>query len=546
MLLLATTLVACTQTNTPEGPVEDVQRFHLTSEGIITISAEGGELEIAYVIDNPVAGAELTATSTTTWITDITVAESVCFNVDANSYTESRVGSITLSYAEQSITVGIQQDGYIPGEDDEVRLIVTSDRKMSFDAKGGNDTITYTLEGAEEGAVVEASSNKEWINISDVNTEKVTFSVDKNSVASTRKGIISLNYQSCRVDVTISQEAAQLTPVLSAQKTVIETGSQVEFIVTVADEDVTAEATIYEYYTKQEVSNPYTIDVEGEHIFYAKHDNNESKILTITVIPKGSPELPEDSDPDNYTFKYRMLLIDHTGTDCGYCPYMMESLKTLSENSAYNDYYNIAMAHSYNSSDPAYSPVAKSLFYYYNRTLNVLTGYPTLTFNYCYEDSANYTLNNIYYHFNNLKKESQDAAIAVATKIQENDVVVNVALKSAESRIYKINILILEDNIYGDQYNGWESWMHYHNNAIRASYAVFSFADISGAEWGYVGANSTASKIFRITGIDNKWVRDNLKVLVIIAAQDPEYDNKYEVVNTAMCPINGSIGFEYR
>ncbi|MBQ2365041.1 MAG: BACON domain-containing protein, partial [Alistipes sp.] len=431
MLLLATTLVACTQTDTPEGPVEDVQRFHLTSEGIITISAEGGELEIAYVIDNPVAGAELTATSTTTWITDITVAESVCFNVDANSYTESRVGSITLSYAEQSITVGIQQDGYIPGEDDEVRLIVTSDRKMSFDAKGGNDTITYTLEGAEEGAVVEASSNKEWINISDVNTEKVTFSVDKNSVASTRKGIISLNYQSCRVDVTISQEAAQLTPVLSAQKTVIEAGSQVEFIVTVADEDVTAEATIYEYYTKQEVSNPYTIDVEGEHIFYAKHDNNESKILTITVIPQGSPELPEDSDPDNYTFKYRMLLIDHTGTDCGYCPYMMESLKTLSENSEYNDYYNIAMAHSYNSSDPAYSPVAKSLFYYYNRTLNVLTGYPTLTFNYCYEDSANYTLNNIYYHFNNLKKESQDAAIAVATKIQENDVVVNVALKSA-------------------------------------------------------------------------------------------------------------------
>ena len=546
MLLLATTLVACTQTDTPEGPVEDVQRFHLTSEGIITISAEGGELEIAYVIDNPVAGAELTATSTTTWITDITVAESVCFNVDANTDTESRVGSITLSYAEQSITVGIQQDGYIPGEDSEVRLIVTSDRKMSFDAKGGNDTITYTLEGAEEGAVVEASSNKEWINISDVNTEKVTFSVDKNSVASTRKGIISLNYQSCRVDVTISQEAAQLTPVLSAQKTVIEAGSQVEFIVTVADEDVTAEATIYEYYTRQEVSNPYTIDVEGEHIFYAKHDNNESKILTITVIPQGSPELPEDSDPDNYTFKYRMLLIDHTGTDCGYCPYMMESLKTLSENSEYNDYYNIAMAHSYNSSDPAYSPVAKSLFYYYNRTLNVLTGYPTLTFNYCYEDSANYTLNNIYYHFNNLKKESQDAAIAVATKIQENDVVVNVALKSAESRIYKINILILEDNIYGDQYNGWESWMHYHNNAIRASYAVFSFADISGAEWGYVGANSTASKIFRITGIDNKWVRDNLKVLVIIAAQDPEYDNKYEVVNTAMCPINGSIGFEYR
>ena len=546
MLLLATTLVACTQTNTPEGPVEDVQRFHLTSEGIITISAEGGELEIAYVIDNPVAGAELTATSTTTWITDITVAESVCFNIDANTDTESRVGTITLSYAEQSITVGIQQDGYIPGEDGEVRLIVTSDRKMSFDAKGGNDTITYTLEGAEDGAVVEASSNKEWINISDVNTEKVTFSVDKNSVASTRKGIISLNYQSCRVDVTISQEAAQLTPVLSAQKTVIEAGSQVEFIVTVADEDVTAEATIYEYYTKQEVSNPYTIDVEGEHIFYAKHDNIESKILTITVIPIGSPKLPEDSDPDNYTFKYRMLLIDHTGTDCGYCPYMMESLKTLSENSIYNDCYNIAMAHSYNTSDPAYSLPAKTLYHYYNRTLGVLTGYPTLTYNYCYNDSAGVNLNYIYQHLDKLKKESQNAAVAVATKVQDKEVMVNVAIKSAEARSYKINIFLLEDNIYGDQYNGWESWMNYHNNAIRASYATLDYTNISGADWGYVAENSTASKIFRITDLNDKWVPANLKVLVVIAAQDPEYGNKYEVVNTAMCPINGSIGFEYK
>ena len=546
MLLLATALVACTPIDNPEGPTEEVQRFHLTTEGIITMTAEGGNVDIAYIINNPIEGVKLTATTTTEWITDITVDQSVSFSVDANPYTESRVGTITLSYAEQSITVGIQQDGYIPTSEDGVRLIVTSEHKVTFDAKGGNGTITYTLEGAEEGDIVNASSNKEWITVLDSDTQKVTFSVDRNSVSSSRKGIINLSYKSCSVDVTIIQDAAQLTPILSARNTTVEVGAQVEFIVTVADEDVTTEATIYDYYTKQEVSNPYTTTAEGECIFSAKHNNNESKILTINVIPAGSPVLPVDSDPDNYTFKYRMLLIDHTGTDCGYCPYMMDSLKTLSENSTYNDCYNIAMAHSYNTSDPAYSLPAKTLYYYYDRTLGVVTGYPTLTYNYCYNDSAGFNLNYIYQHLDKLKKESQNAAVAVATKVQDKEVMVNVAIKSAEARSYKINIFLLEDNIYGNQYNGWESWMHYHNNAIRASYATLDYTNISGAEWGYVAENSTASKIFRITDLNDKWVRANLKVLVVIAAQDPDYGNKYEVVNTAMCPINGSIGFEYK
>ena len=88
--------------------------------------------------------------------------------------------------------------------------------------------------------------------------------------------------------------------------------------------------------------------------------------------------------------------------------------------------------------------------------------------------------------------------------------------------------------------------MSTHNNAIRASYATISQSDISGAEWGYVAAESTSHKVFELPIENTNWVKSNCKVLVIIAAQDANYGNKYEVVNTTMCDLNESKPFEYR
>jgi hypothetical protein len=145
-----------------------------------------------------------------------------------------------------------------------------------------------------------------------------------------------------------------------------------------------------------------------------------------------------------------------------------------------------------------------------------------------------------------LKRESADAAVAVAAKLDGDKIIVSAMLKSKVARHYKVNILLLEDDIYSPQSNANESWMHYHNNAIRASYATVSNSDITGTEWGYVGAETTSSKVFELP-IDNpKWIKNNCKVLVIIAAQDANYGNKYEVINTTMCDLDESKPFEYR
>jgi hypothetical protein len=225
---------------------------------------------------------------------------------------------------------------------------------------------------------------------------------------------------------------------------------------------------------------------------------------------------------------------------------MMESLKTIEEDPAYNDYFNIAMAHSYNTSDPAYSNTALTMRYYYQKTLYVLTGFPTLTYNYQYGDSAGSNISYVKNHFNKLKKESADAAVAVAAELVGDKIVVSASLKSKESRSYKFNILLLEDDIYGKQSGAYYTWMNTHNNAIRASYAAVTQADITGTEWGYVSAETTSNKVFEMTIGDSRVVKANCKVLVIIAAQDSQYGNKYEVVNTTMCDLGESKPFEYR
>ena len=46
--------------------------------------------------------------------------------------------------------------------------------------------------------------------------------------------------------------------------------------------------------------------------------------------------------------------------------------------------------------------------------------------------------------------------------------------------------------------------------------------------------------------IDENYVKENCKVLVIIAAQDAAYGNKYEVVNTTMCKPGEMKPFEYK
>ena len=357
---------------------------------------------------------------------------------------------------------------------------------LTFEAEGGNSSIAYRLTGADNEARPEATADVEWISDITVNSQNIAFTIAPNDSNEERTATLTATYADQSASITIIQNG---------------------------------------------VENSGNEDNE---------DNEDND--------NGGEATEFDGEPNNYNFKHRILLIDHTGTDCGYCPYMMVALKEVEEDPIYSDYFNIAMAHSYNQSDKAYSRAALIIRGYYQVTMKILTGFPTLTFNYQYKGKSGQYTDEIKNHISKLKKESTDAAVAVRAELVDDKIMVDAVLKSKVARNYKINILLLEDGIYSKQYNASEDWMNTHNNAIRDSYFDLptDYSDISGVEWGDVEAMTTEQKSFEVPISKSDWVKENCKVLVIISAPDAEYGNKYEVVNTTMCNLGQTKPFEYR
>ena len=82
---------------------------------------------------------------------------------------------------------------------------------------------------------------------------------------------------------------------------------------------------------------------------------------------------------------------------------------------------------------------------------------------------------------------------------------------------------------------------------MRDGITGISASDISGVEFGYVEANTTVQRIMEFDlFIGSSWKINNCKLIAIISAPSDQYDGKYEVVNTAICDFNSSIGFDYK
>ena len=527
-------------TNTEVG-----DQFRVVSGKYIEMPAEGGNAEIEYVIDTEVEGAKLTASSATEWIKDIEVNDTVTFTVEANTTIEDRLGSITLKYDNTTVLVAVDQLGREVNSN--AVLSVTSDRTLNFSAEGGEGTITYTLTGADEGDKPIVTTDDEWIKNIVVESDKVNFFVEANPTTSTRRGSIVLTYGTYTFTTQIKQEAQTSIPQLSASSATIRLGESINFTVTLATNDVTASSTIYDYYTKTEVSNPYTPTEVAERVFFAKYNGASSNVFTVTIVPSDTPALPADSAPDSYDFNQRILLVSHTGAGCGYCPTTKQAFKDAEESVGYKDKFNTVYSYSYDSGEACYSSAAKTLWNYYVnvcKTGDYLTGYPSFTTNFCF----NYTgKTNITDRIDTFWDKNVTASVALATKRDGNKLVVNAAVKSSKDQNIKIALWLLEDDVYATQSNASASWMHTHHNVMRDGITGLSSTDISGVDFGYVNAYTTYERVMNFDlFIGNSWNINNCKLIAIISAPNSKYDGKYEVVNTAICEIGGSVGFDYK
>ena len=521
--------------------------IRVVSDTLIKMPANGGNAEIMYVINTAVEGATVTASSTTAWITNIEAGDTVTFTVLPNNDSNNRNGSIRIEYANTKVTVDIEQKGRVANPN--ASLSITSETMVTFDAFGGDGTLTYSLTGVDEGEKPAVTCDKNWISIKAIGNGTVEYIVAESTSSSSRRAMVTLTYGSLKATVMVTQEAQNNELTITANKSSIKLGESITFSVTLGDHDVTAKSTIYYYNTSTVVANPLTPTESGIYEIYAKYDSLSSKRLTVSVVPSNMQELPADPSPESYDFNQRILLVDHTGTSCPNCPAVKDAFKTASESANYKDKFNVVYSYSYNATEACYSSAAKTLWNYYKEVCksgDLLTGYPSFTTNYCYNwtGKAGSVLDRI----DTFWDKDVTASIAISNVRKDSKLTINAAIKSSKSQDFKLSLWLLEDGVYETQSGaGSATWMHTHHNIMRDGITGISASDIAGVEFGYVEANTTVQRIMEFDlFIGSSWKINNCKLIAIISAPSEKYDGKYEVVNTAICEFNSTIGFDYK
>lgn len=253
-----------------------------------------------------------------------------------------------------------------------------------------------------------------------------------------------------------------------------------------------------------------------------------------------------DDDEVRTDFFHRLLLVDHTGIECKYCPSMADRLRALSL-SQYASYYNEVACHggSMTNGDPAYSDAAVVVDGFYRPN-----GYPALYLNFkggqidkSNRLSSEEFVSTMATTFSTSRKAAgADVGIAVSSSTSASKIDVNVEVTAAVSNDYRVNVWVLENGIDGSrQEAATEEWHKVYNHALRAMAVAGSKKDISGESLGTIEAKKSATADYSIA-LDNSWVVENLEVLVIVSAN---VGGSYEVVNTALCPANGVRDYEY-
>ena len=198
LLALPLFIVGCTDSPIDEPTAKEI-KLELTSEATLTFGAEGGKGTIAYKLENAPEGAVPTASCDDEWVTNITVAEAVTFDVEANEGA-ARSTKVVVSYEDKYFEVAVDQ----PAKN-EVNLTLSSEATLTFGAEGGKGTIAYKLENAPEGAVPTASCDDEWVTNITV-AEAVTFDVEANEGAA-RSTKVVVSYEDKYFEVAVNQAA---------------------------------------------------------------------------------------------------------------------------------------------------------------------------------------------------------------------------------------------------------------------------------------------------------------------------------------------------
>ena len=327
---------------------------------------------------------------------------------------------------------------------------------------------------------------------------------------------------------------------LTADKTAIELGESVTFTVTQEGEDVTKDVTLYDA-DLNKLSNPFTPTTSGAINVTATKGKYTSNTVAITVMAQ-MPAIPADPQPANLAFNHRAVLIDHTGVNCPACPNATNNLMALAE-TEWHKHYNEVTCHAggYSNGDPGASAAATALNQFQSSSIS---GYPTICLNF-FNKPSDYGYTSIIKALENIiKKDGADAGIAMAVEGDNTNIYCAAQVKAKASKEYKVVAWLLESNIYSpNQAGATKDYHKIYNFALRNISGEYSRSNVAGESIGVLEEGQTHDCTFTLPIVSTKWNWENMGVLVIVSAKDA--NNRWEVVNSAYCPVKESKAYEY-
>ena len=206
LLALPLAFVACDDPEPgTDKPVEKTPVLKVT-ETTLNFEAKGGAGVINYSVENAVEGTEVEATCEADWVTDLTVAETITFNVAANDG-EAREATVVVTYGELSKSVAVKQaaKGEEPKPNTPVFETVTATVEYEWNVTMGE--VEFKLENPIEGVEVKAKSGAMWISQVQVKDNKILFAMSENT-GDAREGKITAEYGMLpAIEFTVKQGA---------------------------------------------------------------------------------------------------------------------------------------------------------------------------------------------------------------------------------------------------------------------------------------------------------------------------------------------------
>ena len=358
------------------------------------------------------------------------------------------------------------------------------------------------------------------------------------------------NIQSEYVSVKV-KEGAKLT----VDKTIISTTGTdtATFTVTQNGVDVTNESTLYLISGNGE---PVALDgftfsatVTGMYDFYATVGDASTNQVRIAAIAGGDP------DPDNYNFKHRGLIVEFTGTWCGWCAIMKAAMHQI-ENSGYDNGYSVEI----HQGDSMSLPYVNSLLTQFGAGS---TSFPLTTFNLDKKTKivGTYSQTSIEDNADRLKLLLEScldeyectSGISGSYFTDENGKLkVMATVKIADDGEYRAAAWLLENGINGEQANYTgdvvdNEEISIHRNVLRAvsNTSEFTGDEVTAGAQGVQGFEWTFDKSALINGNP-----EDSHVLIFVTKKqendkDDEEDDVYVLNNIIRCELGETVEFEY-